>query len=505
MKITERDLSESILNKLNQFDRVINTFDKNNPDGFISYNGTDFYIKRFNDANARRVYTEDELIGLHKDIFRKRLNVRSSFNHVLVNDKKRNNAIAGFLHEVNIKEISKTRDDIHKVKYYPESIILIYDTSGVIYKVKDSKIQYEVKILDFLKEHLVHEVDVFDILDIEYYDSNIYLSTLNSGIYVYRESTEKIELLSTVSSVKILDILENGELFCANDEECVVISTETGKKIDKYHQLHNHYQIPKLSLKVKGGLFILGQPIGLSNSESLLHYWKKDLAGVSYNNKDAILAKNPVDINYQPMFMKEYDGDLYISGLYNGKIFIWKYNIDYPHRLPEEIILDVPIRTFDSFEVLKEDIFLIGSRCRVYVIDKKNRYIDNIKLETLARGIKLLPDNSLYGSLENKLFKFDIETFEKKQDFIDIDIYSDDVSCNNIDILVDGARKEETLFFYDADTQQEIKPSYYMIYRDEAVIKLTNCKAKKIRLKMQVLADSNIRGISIKHNRIFLR
>ena len=47
MKITRRDLDVDVLNKLDCLDKVKDTFDENNPDGFISYNPkSGFYFKK---------------------------------------------------------------------------------------------------------------------------------------------------------------------------------------------------------------------------------------------------------------------------------------------------------------------------------------------------------------------------------------------------------------------------------------------------------------------------
>ena len=66
-------------------------------------------------------------------------------------------------------------------------------------------------------------------------------------------------------------------------------------------------------------------------------------------------------------------------------------------------------------------------------------------------------------------------------------------------------QEKEAITLFDMETNSEINPSFYMIKDNNSVIKLVNCKSKKIKLNLLVTKESNISGIVIKENKLFLR
>ena len=98
MKITRRDLDVDVLNKLDCLDKVKDTFDENNPDGFISYNPkSGFYFKKTNDTFLKKVFVEDEIVALEKALTSKDRNIRSTMYEDLRLDNKLNSATQSFL------------------------------------------------------------------------------------------------------------------------------------------------------------------------------------------------------------------------------------------------------------------------------------------------------------------------------------------------------------------------------------------------------------------------
>lgn len=494
MKVRRQDLDSSILDKLDQFDNIINTYNENS-DGFISYNERGFYFKKTNDTFLKKVFDEEDLVKLENSLTSTDRNIKSSLLEDLRCDDKTNFASRRFLY--NIKTVNKKDYDSEIVLV---SKYLVLTKSGNLYK-GDSSFNICSKLVEsFNIPNYFYVLDIVDIIDID--ENNFIIATNNYGIFKLIFSEKQIEMIINLKNVKKICLAQTGALIVASDDFISLVDISTGMFIEKYYTLKNANQLPVNIILNDRGFFVIGTPIGIQLSGNLIHFWELDAAKVGYNLKDGLVSKHSIDNSYQILFSMENEGNIYLAGKINNKYcFVWKYNFE-DLTLSEEIFDCKEILSFDCFLEMN-GFYMIGSKDRLYVM-KNNSIVENLKLEAPMKNI-YINEGYFYGICGKSIISFTLPNFEKKIDNLSYKVYNSDEACNNIDIFVKNSSRAERITILNADTNREIEPSYYMVYKSNSVIKLMNCQAKNIKMVISVNENSDLHGIVIRTNRMFLR
>ena len=502
MKITRKELDQSILNKLDQFDRIKETYDGSS-DGFVSFGPNGFFFKKTNDTFLKKIYTEDEFIQLEEGLYKEKRNITSSLLTDIRLDNKYNAACRRFIHNVKFTASEKFPADIILKEKLSNSFIFL-TANGTIVKLGANK-RDEVDILSLIKSHfnLSTQFSVYSFVDIcEIDEDNIIIATNDFGIYKFTFSTKTVELICALTSVKSIEYSHTKTLFVATNDFCAQYDIPTGKRIEKYSMLVNERHIPKKIIKSDYGMFILGIPAGVQNIDTLLHFWKLDGECLGYNCADDYVRQHSFDNAYQILDYFIDDTYIYLTGkLGNHRLFVWKYNL-ITLDLEENILDCIDITTYDGF-IAVNNKYAVLNKNNLYIIEN-NELISHITLDHECQGLQLL-NGEIYTTYKNQLFKFELPKFTKAAENLSFKVFDGVEPCNNIDIFVKGATRSERISLIDMDTNKEILSSFYMVYNNDSIIKLLNCKSTKIKMIISVGENTKLDGIAIKNNRMFLR
>ena len=366
--------------------------------------------------------------------------------------------------------------------------------------------KYFVNVLDKLRENFAFEsIESYDITDADILPDGFLFSVGLTGVYKYNEATKVIEMVVAESGIKLIKVVNNGnKLFAALENGSTSIyMLDSGKKIETYYNMRNAYQVPNILDMVGGNLFLLGKSV-VRNSDKLLHFWKEDLAGINYNNKDSAVAPHNISSKYDVRFLFQDRKFVYLAGLLdNSVLFIWKYDINALSKEPEEI----RISTIDFFDisgvVAYKDQFLVTVGSNIYALSADGKVLLNLKANSKLKGLALYPIG--IASIQGRYFvSIALPEFNKDPGILSFDIYEEPELCNNIDIFVRGAGREERISLYNQN-EELVQPTAYIVHEGNTMIKLINSHCTRITMKLQTVPGSNISGIAVKRNRIFLR
>lgn len=503
MKITRKELDAPILAKLDQLDNVKNTFDENASDGFVSYGPNGFYFKKTNDTFLKKVYTEDEIVDLEMSLKSEKRNIKSSLLTDIRLDSKFNNAARKFMYNIPFTFTKDFTGRILLKRKISEGILVLL-SDGSLVKSKDENIE-SLNIISILREsfNLSSQFSVYSFVGMAEIDINTFLiATNNFGIYKISFTEKNAELICILNMVKDIEYTHTGNLFVATDDFCAQYDIKSGKRIEKYCNLLNERQIPKRIIKSENGIFVYGIPAGIQNNDNLLHFWRLDRANVGYNCADDMIQVHSFDNAYQVLTDWVDDSYLYLSGkLGNHKLFVWKYDLNTLDM--EEFIFDcVDLTTLDGFVSINNHYIYLSKKF-IYII-RDNTVVGTYKLSQECEGLYTFK-GLIYTTYKKSFAKFMLPSFDSKVDNLSYLIYDGADACNNIDIFVGGASRSERISLIDMDTNREILPSYYLVYNNNSIIKLMNCKSLKIKMVISVSEKSDLEGIVVKNNRMFLR
>lgn len=504
MKVTRRDLDEAILTKLDSLDNVAKTYDERFPDGFVSYGPNGFYFKKTNDTFLKKVFDENEITALEEGLYVPRKNVKSTVFHDLRTDNKVNNATKSFVR--NMKSTNyKEFDD--KVLIYKRHDLLDYvftlDGNLTVIHEKSSDVINISKILDDNFSIASKRCYPTDIVDIEVLNRDeVIIATSNFGIYKLNVPKKEMELLFAVEDVVKVKLLHNGNLFVAAKLFCAQYELVTGYKVENYLNLYNQSQRPVDLMLTNTEIFVLATNMNSINNENIIHCWKLDDSKTAYNCVSKQIEKIALDNRYQVLFESFDINFVYIAGLFGDHPFVLAIDRR-NYRVHKKIIFkNCCIDSFDDFRAIDGRFFILADK-DLYIANMEG-IDEHMILDGSYSRIKVL-NGEIISSSNNRLVKFQLDKFDTVSDSLEYIVLDDAEPCNNIDILVKGVGRSERITLIDAETKKEIPASYYILYKGNAIIKLMNCKSKKIVLRMAVTPTSNVEGIVIKKNRIFLR
>lgn len=498
MIIRRKELDPEILTKLDQLDKVVSGFDENAPEGCVSYGRNGFYFKKLTNESDKIVYKEDEIVELENSLHSKNRNILSSFETDFRLSKIYHSAARKFLYDLDYSYVYDFSSSIVISKLFSDSLVVI-NANGIFIKESTNT---RIELIKKIKENfsVSSQFEVYDICDIAEIDFNNYLiATNNFGIYKLSLEKSEIELVCNILNVKAIEYGHNRNIFIATDDFVGQYDIKTGLRVEKYTNVKSAFEVPKKIIKTNDGIFVLAVPAGIQISNKLLHFWKLDDAGVGYNLKDGLIENHSLDNSYQILYSFVDDDYLYLAGKNGHQLFVWKYSLK-TYQLAEEFIDN--INAFTGFAVIN-GYYIILSGNMLYVI-KDNEIQMRLKLKHNCSNLAF-KDGELFTKSSKHIFKIALPNFINGESSLSYVIYRGKEPCNNIDIFVKNANRNERISLFDIDTGKEINPSYYMIYNNNSIIKLTNCKSLNIKMSIVVNEKTSLGGIVVKNNRLFLK
>lgn len=503
MKIAGNDLDASLNKKIDRLDNVVDKFVSDDVNGFLAYDGNNFYIRKTNDVFLRKIFSDKEIKELELGI----------------NSKEYKNAF--FSDVIEQSNTASINFKTSSVTITPEDSFVLNDDSIRIAKnniilTKNGVIYIKEKIIDIISvirsNFAVVNFYPYDILDVEAYgEESILISTTKSGVLCYNYISSAIEIKFPEQNVTFMKALPNNGVLCAmgkNTGNVCVYNFEHGKKTDSFNHLKkagNQQAIGIYSFSDEDYL-ILGRTFGINQSQKILHYFKMDKNKTSIDCYDGLVAPSGLGYNYSILNANIDENYFYISGIQEGKMFVLQYSNKHLSDQPK-------FSTFKNLDI--NDIkYVYGLNGNIYVLLKNKRFLEfdvngnvikNIFLDSKQEFNEILSikdDNVLLvSSTTISKFIFPEYTFKDTLSYV---IYNELESCNNIDILI-RSNGIPSIIFVDADSSMEIIPSYKLINNNKLVYKLLGSKAKKILIKIGVTENLVIDGICVSPNKIYLR
>ena len=506
-KITEKELAPEVLKKLNQLDNIANGFDENQPNGYISYNKNGFYFKKLgNKSDKITIYSEDEIINLEESLISPKKNTISSLYEDLRLDKVYHTATRKFLYNVDPSDIFNFGATIVISKIFGENIVAVTAAGEFIknnISLGNAMVKaFSINIIDKIKEtfSISDQLDPYDVCDIAEIDENTYImGTTDFGIYKITLNGFSVELICHVSKLKAVEYAHNGNLFIATDDFVAQYDLKTGMRIDKYTVIKNALEVPTKIIKTDIGMFVIAAPAGIQITNKLVHFWKIDDAKVNYNLRNGLIPNHSLDSHYQIINSFVDDKFLYLIGNKLDKVFVWKYSLK-TFELTEDII-DLNV-TVDGFIVIN-DFYIILADKILYIV-KDNNIEMRLRFNEPVSGLDF-KNGEIFSRTKTAYLKIALPVFVPAAASLQYKVYNGKESCNNIDIFVKGATRNDRITFTDVDTDKEIIPYYYIIYNGNAIIKLSNCKATNIKMSISVTDKTSLGGFVVKTNRMFIK
>ena len=510
MRITEEDLDLSLVNKINQLEKLKS--ETSDSTTYITYENGEFVKKNLNVLNLNKIINTDDIYNLSKHLYKSEDNYVSGYDTSIV-ESTMSYATSSLLTSLNGSFLFQTDANIVKIKTYATHIYVL-DKNGVMYKISrtNPSIQTSKNVLEIIKMNYVYQnFDVYSIIDFDAYSDGVLIATEYNGIFFIslerEESSIAVQELY-VSKIKVLS--DRKTLLITKDQEkqnVILFNLELGVKLASFNQLGKDFQIAQNIDIEENEFFILGKSIGVNQSDSLLHHWKLDSAGVEYVNLDREIAKNPCDNIYRPKLIKSDSSLVYVIGTKEHTLFVWEYDKSNLNTTPTELLFNLQEFSYDDIKdfVNIAGRYYITLKDQILVLDNKFTLLENYKLfgAGVFSSAKITP-SGVYAVDGKSCFSFHIpkKIYTKIND---VQILKGGEPCNNIDIMVQAPVADQIIFI-DGDTSQKINPYYYIKLDNKFhIIKLMNINSKNIIMRVGVYEEDKIYGVVIHKNRVFYK
>jgi hypothetical protein len=510
MKINKNDIESSIIEKINQFDSIIDNFSDEDRSGFLAFNGNKFYIKRTSDVFLKKILSEEDLNNYKSHLYLESGLLKNSFRTNINTNNQSSNRFKSLIVKPVEDVLFKFTSDIVLHKEYLGSVYVFTEKGFLIqYSLKDKKSETAYDLLGTIKkEFSIQNISVYDFISIEAFEGGVLLGTRNDGVFFYDPKSKKLEVKFAEQDVVLIKYLGN-DLFVLGMDKIdanIAFYNISGMRIEVANSLKKKlFQMPHLIDSYNGNLFVVGRPYSLDTTKDIVHYWKKDLAGLSYNNLDGKLFPGYDNKNYKPKYITVTESHLYISGLKDNKVlFIWQYDINDLQKPFIEFSFDKFSFEKLSYVDMNEKHFVAAETNNVYFMDIDGKVERNISLNEEIKSIFLtdIDDEFIYIT-NDKIIS--VKLPKHTDGDISLNVYSGETNCNNIDIYIKSSTGKEKIVFLDADTLMQIAPFYYGVYNNDIIIKLLGSTSLNILMKIGIPEDSEIEGIVINPNRLFMK
>jgi hypothetical protein len=514
MKITDKELEQSLVEKISRFDKLTASFSDDDKSGFVAYDGDNFYIKRANELLLKKVFSGSDLDHYYSHLYKESSYIKNSFNTNMnyKNIASKNAGSQGVY--LDGFSLYKVANSIKKVKKYAESVLML-DSKGVFYRfnLKDRKEEFA---FDFIRkartDFAIETINPFDILDFEVYGEGFLISTSINGVFYADLKANTIEVKFLQDEVKSIKDIANGNVLLTSESgEINVFNFKTGSRVETYNTLVKSNQDQRAIESNGDYVFLLGKSkTSEENSENLLHVWRRDLAGISYDSIDRALYPGYDSRKHHVMFLAIDKDSAYLSGVKDGKhLFVWKYNLkDLAAEFQETVFTGIEIDKL-NFVKVENGLITFANNSQIITIDQSGSVIKNFYLKGLKsndiRNVMFrdeLKDMVIINGNEILLYRFPEHRYEKE---IVYKIYEGTDACNNIDVYVSTNPIKEKIVFTDGTTGAQIQPYYAINDQFGYAFKLLGVASKSVHMK--IIPDDNtlIKGVVVNADKIYLK
>ena len=512
MKITSNELDKDLLLSIRRLDELELNYD--DKDGnVVMYDGNSYYTGSIkNDDIAKVYFTDNEIQKFKNHFYKSGDNYISSFDTKLAVNDIYSVSTKNLINKVAFNFLCKADSNIKNIKEFGAYYYLI-TSSGKIYKInKDNPSTQNVyDIFAMIRTNFaIRNFNPSMITDFLIYEHGFLVSVLGSGIYYLNINTGEYELKFNYPTVTKMVPLKNGNLLFLTKEKdysVLICNFASGQKIESYGYLSLSNQFPSYAKVLSNGdLIVLGELGGYSNSKNILHYWVAD--DLEYTNIDYMIGDHKHSIYYEPKFVIEDNGYLYIAGTFKNKIFIWRWTINNISESPIEYVFDYLSPEYDDFKCI--DIH--GNEITLIIKDKMikitfdRQLLENNKLDKFNTTNLVICADNKYIAIDGKDAVYYTTPKYAFYPKIQYNVYEDDAACNNINIYIKTENLKEPVMFFNANDKTEIIPEFYGITQDdEHIISIRNSDCMKIGMTIDYNKDAVVSGIVINYNREYLK
>jgi hypothetical protein len=511
VKISKNELDQELNNKIDRLDGVISNFTNDDKAGFLAYNGEKFFIKRMNDVSLRSIFKDSDIQKYRDSLYEEKGSIKNSFRS---NFNMENASIRAFKTQLISpkEEVFYTSQSRIVLSKRNGNILLFLTEKGLLIKfdlVKKETIGGVDLVSELKKNFAIQSISAYDFLALEFYKDDALISTTSNGVLFFNFAKGSLEVKLSENGVVLIRDLGNGTILCGIDRvdaNVAFFNFESGMKVESSNILKRKlFQLPILVDSYKSHLFLVGRPYGANTTQNVVHYWKKDLAGHSFNNADGEIFPGFDYHNHTIKLLSLTEEYMYVSGLKeNGALFIWQYDLRDLQKPFREFVFDkFKFKKLD-FVDFTEDYFITGDGNFIYFLDARGNIEKNIKLSKEVKDVFIMDANNLIVMTDKELISVSLPDYISEKNVM-LNIYSSEVACNNIDIFIKSNDANEKFAFIDLETSTEIAPYFLATHKNETIVKILGSTAKKIGMKILIPEGTEIEGIVVNPDRLFLK
>lgn len=512
MKITRENLEPAILEKLDRLDQLYNDFNDNRKNEFLSFDGKSFHGQKINDLSLRKMTSINELEVFKEHLYKEETITKNSF---MSNFNVNNRAIENLKTQiVKLKGITffETKSQIRTFKKYKDSLLILdRDGNFTNFDIKADEINYELNLAEKVKNlFAIKNFLPYDILDFQIFRTGFLFSTSHYGIFYADVAENTIEVIfpeQWVLKIKVID--DNDILFISKDGSFSIYDFDKGLKIESFNKIKQLNQTIK---RIEIGrnpkynrIYVLAQNEATNHTKHILHVFEKDNAGIGYNDITAKVFPGYNVLNSIINTLCLCDTNILVCGLRDKHLFTWNYDKEKMNIKFEEMIFDKVSFEKLNFIKFENQILYTSLDNKLIGMNLSGDVIYNIELDdSEILDIIFDENNSFYAISDNKVSFYSIPSYNKSELEFTAKVY-EGPSTNNIEIFVKSNTGDQLISFVDPDTLEEIQPNYHIIYNNDSFIKISGRNVKELIMKIRITPSTEIEGIVVNANRIFLK
>jgi len=320
MKINKKDLEPSIIEKIEQFEKVKEGFTSEDKSGFIAFDGNEFYVRRVNDLLIRGIFSEKDLESYKNHLYKEGTLEKNSFNSYINEGNVAVSTFKSLSVRPNEQVLYKFTSNIVLYSRLNDILYILTEKGALVrYNLKEKKHEDSYDLLPYIRNNFaIQEISIYDFLAAETIPGGVLLSTKNNGVFFYNSETKTVEIKFIESGVSVMKYLGNSTIVFGIDrvDNNVLFFNLEGQKIESSNVLKRKlYQMPFLIDSSDENLFVVGRPYGIDTTKDILHYWKKDKANISFNNFDGKIFPGFQNKKYSVRHLTVTKNNVYISGI----------------------------------------------------------------------------------------------------------------------------------------------------------------------------------------------
>jgi hypothetical protein len=508
MKITRDNLDPEIIKKLDIIDKLYGNLEGLNGSELLSYTDGQFKGRKINDLTLRQIGKLSDIHNLQDHLYIEKGTIKNSIQS---NFNINNRASVSFRNQIlNLKgyQLFETTNQIRLFRKEGDQL-LILDRSGIFYNynVPTKKIDFSLDIASRVKSlFAITRFLPYDILDFQIFRGGFLFSTSHNGVFFADIENNNLEAIFPEPWILQIKVIDNDTiLLISKTGTFTIYNYEKRLKIETFNKLKNLHQIVKRVVVDENRIYILATNNITNATKGILHVFEKDLAGIGYNDITSSVYPGYDILNVLIINSCLCKDSFVIAGIRDKSVLLWKYKKDEINKKFEEIIFNKLDIDYVNFIKIENQSIYINYKDRLIVFDINGNIINNIKLDIDAiQDIIFESENKFYAISDTKLSLYSIPNYAKTEQEFTAQVYEGEAT-NNIEILIKSNTGDQLITLIDPESLEEIHPNFHMIYHNDSYIKITGRTITNLIMKIKVTEMTEIEGIVVNADRIFLK